>query len=117
MPVNGRAPLKPCPIERRIVPRYPVDTRIFASIAGQTVRLGNISESGVAIHGSGLAPGSVHLLEINLNHTHLILSVEILDCSGEGRLHARFVNPSLGAQRVIQAYIRDLRWPGRQIRG
>lgn len=117
MPVNGRAPLKPDPIERRVAPRYPVDTQIFASINGQTVRLGNISESGVAIHGSGLAPGSVHLLEINLNRTHLMLSIEILDCSGEGRLHARFVEPSLGARRVIQAYIRDLRWLGRQVWG
>lgn len=111
------SPLTSSPVERRSAPRYPVDARIFASIDGETVCLANISEYGVAIQGSGLAAGSEHLLEINLNRTHLTLPIEILDGSGEGRLHARFVDPSVSATRVVQAYIRDLRWPGRQIRG
>lgn len=109
-------PLHPNPIERRSAPRYPVDTRIFASIDGQTACLANISETGVAIRGTGLAAGSEHLLEIHLNRVHLTLPIEILDSRGEGQLHARFVAPSVNARRVIQAYIRDLRWPGRQIR-
>lgn len=95
------------PSERRMTPRYPVDTRIFASIDGQTVRLGNISASGVAIRGTGLHAGSAHLLEMHIKHSHVTLSVEILDCSGGGLLHARFIAMSSDARRLIQAYIAD----------
>lgn len=97
--------------DRRRAPRYPVDTRIFASIDGQTVRLGNISEQGVAIHGRGLSAGSAHLLEMNLNHRHVTVSVQILDCSGEGMLHARFLEPPMDAQRLIRAFIEDMAGP------
>mgnify|MGYP001551626702 CR=1 FL=1 len=94
--------------ERRNQPRYPVDTRIFASIDGQTVRLDNISEQGVAINGSGLSTGSAHLLEMNINRVHITVSVEILDCSGDGVLHARFVETSHDARRLIRSYIKEL---------
>ena len=94
--------------ERRNQPRYPVDTRIFASIDGQTVRLDNISEQGVAINGSGLSTGSAHLLEMNINRVHIAVSVEILDCSGDGVLHARFVETSNDARRLIRSYIKEL---------
>lgn len=94
--------------DRRSQPRYPVDIRIFASIDGQTVCLNNISEQGVAIHGSGLSTGSAHLLEMNINHVHVTVSVEILECSGNGLLHARFVEPPDDAQRLIRSYITEL---------
>ncbi|MCB1774824.1 MAG: PilZ domain-containing protein [Gammaproteobacteria bacterium] len=96
------------PPERRAAPRYPVDTRIFASIAGQTVRLLNISRSGVAIHGSGLPAGSEHLLEVNLDHRHVAIPVRILDCSGPEHLHASFVEPGPELQLAIDRYIADL---------
>ena len=96
------------PPERRATPRYPVDTRIFASIDGQTVRLLNISRSGVAIDGHGLPAGSEHLLEVNLDHRHLTIAVQILDCSGPERLHARFIEPETDLQRVIDRYIAGL---------
>jgi hypothetical protein len=98
---------RPAP-ERRGTPRYPVDTQIFACIDGQTVRLGNISEQGVAIYGSGLSAGSAHLLEMNINRRHVTVSVQILDCSGGGMLHARFLAPPTDAQHVIRAYIADI---------
>jgi hypothetical protein len=91
--------------ERREAPRYPVDTRLFASLDGQTVRLDNISEQGVAIRGTGLSAGSAHLLELHIDRTHVALSIEILDCSSSDRLHARFVAPSADALQLIQAYI------------
>jgi len=97
------------PGDRRATPRYPVDTRLFASIDGQTVRLDNISEHGVAIRGNGLLAGSAHVLELNLDHTHVTLSVEILDCNSRDRLHARFIAVSHDAHRLIQAYIAALR--------
>ncbi len=93
--------------ERRAAPRYPVDTGIFASIDGQTVRLSNISERGVAICGNGLAAGSEHVLEININRTHVTTPVEILDCTGRDLLHARFVALPADAQRLIQDYIAE----------
>lgn len=91
--------------ERRSAPRYAVDTSIFACIDGQTVRLGNISMQGVAIHGSGLSAGSAHLLEMNIARAHVTVSVEILDCSGDGLLHARFVQMPGDVQRLIGLYI------------
>jgi hypothetical protein len=91
--------------ERRATPRYPVDTRIFASIGGQTVRLLNISRSGVAIHGHGLPPGSDHLLEVNLDRRHITIPVRILDCSEPDCLHARFVEPEADLQLAIDRYI------------
>lgn len=95
--------------DRRSTPRYPVDTRVFASIADQAVILNNISLSGVAMRARGLAVGSVHLLEINLKRQHVALAVEILDTSDEQLLHARFVEPSRQAQRIILEYISDFR--------
>lgn len=94
--------------ERRSTPRYPVDTCIFASIAGQTVRLLNISRSGVAIHGHGLPADSEHLLEVNLDHRHLTIPVRILACSGPEHLHARFVAPAPDLQLAIDRYIEEL---------
>lgn len=94
--------------ERRRAPRYPVDTRMFASIDGQTVRLDNISWHGIAIRGNGLPPGSIHLLEINLNRTHLSVAIEILDCDDRQRLHARFVGLPATAQRLVEDYIAEL---------
>ena len=91
--------------ERRSTPRYPVDTTIFASLDGQTVRLRNISMRGVAIHGTGLSAGSAHFLEMNIARAHVTVSVEILDCSGDGLLHARFVRLPGEAQRLIGMYI------------
>ena len=72
------------------------------------MRLDNISEHGVAINGSGLITGSAHLLEMNINRVHITVSVEILDCSGNGVLHARFVETSNDAQRLIRSYIKEL---------
>jgi len=96
------------PPDRRATPRYPVDTLIFASIDGQTVRLLNISRSGVAIHGHGLPAGSEHLLEVNLDHRHMTIPVQILDCSGPERLHARFIAPEAELQRTIDLHIDGL---------
>jgi hypothetical protein len=95
-------------IERRACTREPVDTRIFASIDGQTVRLDNISEQGVAIHGHGLSPGSQHLLEINIDHNHVTLSVQIVDTSHDNTLHARFVDMPYDAHQLICSYIAAL---------
>jgi hypothetical protein len=94
--------------ERRTSPRYPVDTRIFASIDGQTVLVRNISEQGVAIRGSGLSAGSAHVLELNIDHRHITMSVRILECSGDGVLHARFIEPPPDATRLIRAFIADM---------
>lgn len=94
--------------DRRGTPRYPADTRIFASIDGQTVRISNISLLGVAIHGRGLATGSSHLLEININHRHIALPVQILDSSQADTLHARFIEPASDAQELIRSYISEL---------
>ena len=91
--------------ERRASPRYPVDTRLFASIDGHTVLLRNISRDGVAIQAHGLAGGSAHLLEINIDHRHLTLAVEILDSSAGGLLHARFVNPAPDLLTLLDSYI------------
>lgn len=93
--------------ERRAVPRYPVDTRIFASIDGNTVLLKNISEFGVAIHAAGLAAGSAHLLEINLNHSHVTLRVEIVDTSDPTLSHARFLALHDDAKALINQYISE----------
>lgn len=94
--------------ERRCSPRYPVDTRLFASIDGNTVLLRNISLSGIAIHARGLTVGSVHLLEVNINHRHMSLAVEILDTSTDGMLHARFIELTPESHRLIDEYIREL---------
>lgn len=94
--------------ERRGTPRYPVDTRLFASVDGNTVQLRNISLSGVAIRASGLPVGSAHLLELNLSRRHVTLAIEILDISGDRLLHARFVEPSDESQRLIGDYISEL---------
>lgn len=94
--------------ERRREPRYPVDTQIFASIDGQTVRLCNISNQGVAMLAHGLAAGTSHLLEVNIDRRHMTLAVEILAASHGGRLHARFVEPAPENRLAIERYIRDL---------
>jgi hypothetical protein len=94
--------------ERRAAPRYPARTGIFASLDGHTVRLRNISLSGVAIQGSGPATGGRHLLELHLDRRHIGLWVEILDCSGSGLLHARFVDPNRRARDLIRDYIATL---------
>jgi hypothetical protein len=93
------------PRERRGQRRHAVDVGIFASIDGQTVRLLNISHSGVAIRGQGLTTGSAHLLEFNLDHHHLAALVEIVDSSGTDRLHARFVQPEPALQQAIDRYV------------
>jgi hypothetical protein len=93
---------------RRATPRYPVDTHLFASINGHTVRLRNISRSGVAINGTGLASGTVYLLERHLNRRHVTLTVEILDGTDDGLMHARFAEPTLDQQRLIDHYIAEL---------
>lgn len=94
--------------DRRTVPRYPVDTEIFASLDGHTVRLRNISRHGVAICASGLDSGGIHLLELHLDRHHLALTVEIVDCSDQGLLHARFLRPDASARQRIDAYITAL---------
>ena len=94
--------------ERRTTPRYPVDIGLFASIDGQTVRLHNISEQGVAIQAKGLDAGSVHLLEINLDRQHVSVSIEVLACSNPDLLHARFVELNPETRDLVEHYIRDL---------
>lgn len=94
--------------ERRAAPRYPVDTGIFASIDGHTVRLSNISLSGAAIRASGLIAGRTHLLELNLNRQHVTLRVEVLDCNDEELLHVRFVEPGTEEKSRIHAYIAEI---------
>jgi hypothetical protein len=91
--------------DRRSSPRHAVDARIFACLDGQTVCLDNISEQGVAIVGHGLERGSTHLLELNLNHAHVTLAVEIIDHSGDDILHARFVETCDDLQDLIHAYV------------
>jgi hypothetical protein len=103
--------MKPAAGERRATPRYPVDTRIFASVDGHTVRLLNISEHGVAILGRGLSPGSIHLLEVNINRQHISLRIEILDCPGEVQLHARFIGLHRAARDLIGDFISECRRP------
>ena len=94
--------------ERRCVPRYAVDTRLFASIDGRTVRLRNISRQGVAIHCGGLEAGSAHLLEVHLNRQHMAIPIEILDCSGPQLAHARFLELSPYMRQAIFDYINEL---------
>lgn len=94
--------------ERRAAPRYATDPQIFASIDGQTVRVSDISQLGLAIHGNGLAIGSSHLLEINLSHRHVALSIEILDSSGTDTLHARFVDTADDIRDAIGDYLDNL---------
>lgn len=86
-----------------------MDTRVFASVAGQAVILNNISLTGVAMRARGLAVGSAHVLEINLNRQHVTLTIEILDTSDEQLLHARFIEPAAEAQRQIRKYISNFR--------
>jgi hypothetical protein len=100
--------MPPPATERRTAPRYPADTRIFASIDERTVRILNISGHGVSILGHGLLPGSTHLLEINLDHRHMTIAIEILDCSEPQRLHARFIEPDSQLQRAIDRYVDGL---------
>ena len=95
------------PAERRDAPRYPVDARLFASIDGRTVVLRNISRSGVALNAHGLAIGSLHTLEINLNRHHLATTVKILDTSDGSLLHACFVEPNPHTLDLIAEYIRS----------
>lgn len=94
--------------ERRHTPRYPADTRLFASIDGQTVILYNISRSGVALYARGLEAGGTHVRELNLNHHHMTLAIEILDSSGDRLLHARFVEPGQQVTTLIDEYITGL---------
>lgn len=95
--------------ERRVSPRRAVDTRIFASIDGQTVRLANISEQGVAILGNGLEPGSEHLLEFNIDRNHVTLAIEIVDNSHRDTLYARFVDIPHETHQLIRTYIAQRR--------
>lgn len=90
--------------ERRTDPRQPAGSRLFASIDGQTVLLLNISRSGIAMRAHGLHVGSSHVLELHLDHRHLLVTVEILDVS-EQQLRARFVDLSEQATASIDAFI------------
>ena len=94
--------------ERRDAPRYPADSRLFASIDGRTVVLRNISLSGVAVHARGLTIGSLHTLEIHLNRHHLAATVKILDTSDKRLLHACFVDLHPHTVDLISEYIRSL---------
>ncbi len=96
------------PTERRDARRRPVDARLFASIDGHTVVLRNISRSGVALHAHGLAVGSLHTLELNLNRHHLAATVKIVDTSDESLLHACFIDLHPHTYDLIAEYIQSL---------
>ena len=90
--------------ERRQHRRAPVGASIFACLGGQTVRLNDISQNGVAICGAGLAAGSRHLLEVHIGGQHLALVVEIIDTAAN-RLHGRFIEPDERSKTLINQYI------------
>jgi hypothetical protein len=85
-----------------------VDRRIVASIDGQTVLLRNIGVAGVALHAQGLEAGSIHMLEIHLDHRHMTLGIEILQQSSDRLLHARFVSKSSQTRAAIARYVNAL---------
>jgi hypothetical protein len=90
------------------MPRYPVDTRIVASIDGQTVLLRNIGKAGIALRAAGLEAGSTHMLEINLDHQHISLGIEIVERSTDRLLHARFISENADAMDAIASYVNAL---------
>jgi len=94
--------------DRRSAPRYPVDRRIFASIDGRTVALRNICASGIALRAIGFETGSLHTLEINLDHQHMTLGIEILAESDDSLLHARFVDGTTEVRDAIDRYVAAL---------
>ncbi|MDJ0741255.1 MAG: PilZ domain-containing protein [Gammaproteobacteria bacterium] len=93
--------------DRRDATRFPADARLFASIDGRTVVLRDISRSGVAIRAHGLEVGSVHLLEVHLDHQHVTLAIRIVD-SSDSLLHAQFVDPGDVGPRLVEHYLESI---------
>jgi hypothetical protein len=91
--------------ERRGAPRYPAEARLFASLDGDTVRLYDISMTGVALRAPTLRAGASHLLEIHLNRRHVAIVIEIVERSHDGLVHARFVEPAQEVCRLIEAHL------------
>ena len=91
--------------ERRSAPRYPVSTRLFASIDGRTVVLRNISLRGVAVQAGGLSAGSTHLLELHLERNLVSIAMQVIETSDEHLLHARFIDLDSGAKALLNQYI------------
>ena len=91
--------------ERRGADRVTPDSRLVVSIDGGSVRIAELSCSGVTLHGPLITVGSRVVVDIHLGKYHLSAPVEILRTSDESRSHGRFAQLSDEDAQALQDYV------------